>query len=116
MVKKFISVVSIEGTETVNEDEKVQFKGNVDFHPQLKHVKWQKCHESQYIDINIHEHKYKGSTNDWENPRLEISHVDAVDGVEYRLEVETKVFTAHSNSITLKVKAGKFLFTIRNDK
>lgn len=73
------------------------------YHHSLKHLKWQKFHRNEYIDINIHKHKYKGSRNVLPNPKLEIHNVDAEDEVEYRLEVATELYIIHSNAISLKV-------------
>lgn len=93
----------INGKETVSEGETAHFNGRVQFHQSIRHIKWQKYQYNEYIDIDIHNQKYKGSKNDLGNPKLEVHNAGGQDELQYRLEVKTKSFTCHSNEIALKV-------------
>ena len=95
--------VGIEGMEIIAKGEAAHFSGKVQFHPNLKHLKWQKYRNDRYIDIEIRNQKYHGSTNELRNPKLEIHNVDSDDETKYRLEVKTDLSTIHSNAISLRV-------------
>lgn len=51
----------------------------------MNHIKWQKYHNGEFIDIKINEPKYKGTTATVENPELVLNDIDLSDGVEYRV-------------------------------
>lgn len=95
--------VKITGKETIYEGDTAHFSGMVQFHPKIKHIKWQKYQNDTYIDIDIRTRKYEGSTNDLRNPKLHIHNVNQHDEVKYTLEVKRDCFTVHSNLISLRV-------------
>lgn len=74
------------------------------FCPFTKYLKWQKYINGEYVDINIHKPKYKGSTYDLRNPSLVIHNLEEEDEVEYRLEIFTKAGKAYSNVFSLKLE------------
>lgn len=71
--------------------------GILQFHHSVKCIKWQKYHNGQFVDINIHKSKYQGSTNNLQNPKIVINDVDQDDEVDYRLEVQRTISTEYSN-------------------
>ena len=115
---QYLFVGWIDGPKSVQEGQTVHLKGKVHFCPFVRSLKWQKRINGEYIDINVHKRKYKGSTYDLKTPTLVIHDLDAEDEVEYRLEVVTKLWTAYSNefSITLQRVSGElFYIYIRNN-
>ena len=104
--------ISFDGPANINEGETFHLNGKVKFHPSIQLVKWQKYHNNEYIDINIHKPKYRGSTNDIANPVLEIHDFDTEDKVAYRLEVVTRGFKFHSyvHRITMLRNSGAIFF------
>lgn len=100
--------MKITGQETIYEGGTAHFDGMVQFNPKIKHIKWQKYKKNTYIDIDIHNQKYKGSTNDLRNPKLHIHNVNQRDEVKYRLEVKIDFNTVHSNLISLRVDSQDF--------
>lgn len=71
--------------------------GTVQFHHSVNYVKWQKYHNGQFVDINIHKSKYQGTTNNLQSPKLVINDVDQDDEIDYRLEVQRTNSTEYSN-------------------
>lgn len=89
--------IQIKGQETAQVGDTVCLTGNVDFHPSVKYLKWQKYHNGYFVDININKSKYQGSTKNMQNPRLVINDVDQDDEADYRLEVQLAKSSQHSN-------------------
>lgn len=85
------------GQETAQVGDTVCLTGNVDFHPSVKYLKWQKYHNGYFVDININKSKYQGSSKNMQNPRLVINDVDQDDEADYRLEVQLAKSSQHSN-------------------
>lgn len=100
----------IKGTETVSEGKTAKFEGKMVFDQTIRHLKWQKYQYDKFMDINIHNKKYKGSKNELINPRLEIHDVHGEDALKYRLEVKLETTSWQSNEITLKVESVSGLF------
>lgn len=59
------------------------------------------------MDINIHNSRYRGSTNALQNPELVINDVDIEDAVKYRIEVQTTESKEYSNEEYVKISPGK---------
>lgn len=55
------------------------------------------------MDVDIHNLRYKGSTNALQNPELVINDVDTDDAVGYRLKVQMTESKAHSNEKYIKI-------------
>lgn len=55
------------------------------------------------MDVDIHNLRYKGSTNALQNPELVINDVDTEDAVGYRLKVQMTESTTHSNEKHIKI-------------
>lgn len=89
--------IQIKGQETAQVGDTVCLNGNVEFHPSVKYLKWQKYHNGYFVDININKSKYQGSTKNLQNPRLVINDVDQDDEADYRLEVQLAKSSQHSN-------------------
>lgn len=79
--------VRIKGQKTVKQGQKAVLEGIVQFHKSIKYLKWQKYHNGEYFDINIHSSKFKGTTTSLQNPVLQIHEFDVDDDVPYRLVV-----------------------------
>lgn len=75
----------------------------VHFNHSIKYIKWQKYHNGQFVDVDIHNLRYKGSTNALQNPELVINDVDTDDAVGYRLKVQMTESTTHSNEKHIKI-------------
>lgn len=58
------------------------------FHHSVKCLKWQNYFNGQFIDINIHKSKYRGTTTNLQNPKFVINDVDHEDEIDYRVEVQ----------------------------
>ena len=69
----------------------------------MKYLKWQKYQNGVFVDINIHKPKYTGSSNDLQNPKLEIHEIDEEDDVDYRLKLELTNCTIYSNVCSFKI-------------
>lgn len=77
--------------------------GNVEFHPSVKYLRWQKYHNGYFVDININKSKYQESTKNLQNPKLMINDVDQDDEADYRLEVQLAKSTQYSNVRNVKI-------------
>lgn len=75
----------------------------MEFHPSVKYLKWQKYHNSYFVDIDINKSKYQGSTKNLQNPKLVINDVDQDDEADYRLEVQLAKSSQHSNIRNVKI-------------
>lgn len=97
-------------TTIVSERDTAYLKGMVRFHHSIRYVKWQKCLNENFVDIDVHKPKYLGTTNVLQKPELIINDVDAEDQVQYRLEVQMTKSKEYSNVGTLKIiqSKGKF--------
>lgn len=81
-------------------------EGIVQFNKSIKYIKWQKYRNGEYVDINIHLSKYKGTTTSLQNPVLQIHEFDADDDVFYRLAVvmvHATKFSEHRKIILLPI-------------
>lgn len=103
-------VVQIKPTTIVSEGDTAHLKGIVQFHHSIRYVKWQKCLNEKFVDIDVHKPKYLGTTNVLQNPELVIDNVDAEDQVEYRLEVQMTNSKEYSNVGTVKFNRSKGKF------
>lgn len=72
----------------------------------MNHIKWQKYHNGEFIDIKINEPKYKGTTATIENPELVLNDIDLSDGVEYRVLYMTDEKVECSESLGIKIEPG----------
>lgn len=102
--------VRIKGQKTVKQGQKAVLEGIVQFNKSIKYLKWQKYHNGEYVDINIHSSKYKGTTTFLQNPALQIHEFDVDDDVFYRLAVvmvHTTKFSEHRRIILLPIN-GEF--------
>lgn len=99
----FISVVYIDCQPDIRKGGTVNIKGTVHFNHSIKYIKWQKYHDGQFVDVDIHNLRYKGSTNALQNPELVINDVDTDDAVGYRLKVQMTESKAHSNEKYIKI-------------
>lgn len=99
----FISVVHIDCQPDIRKGGTVNIKGTVHFNHSIKYIKWQKYHDGQFVDVDIHNLRYKGSTNALQNPELVINDVDTDDAVGYRLKVKMTESKAHSNEKYIKI-------------
>lgn len=86
-----------EDLENVKTGATISLTGTVQFHHSVKCLKWQKYFKGQFIDINIHKSKYKGTTTNLQSPKLVINDVDQEDEIDYRLEVQRASSTEYSN-------------------
>lgn len=66
--------------------ETVILEGLTEFHPSVIYLKWQKKLDGEYVDINIHKLKYKGTENSVRNPKLVLNDIDLEDGGYYRIK------------------------------
>lgn len=85
-------------------------EGIVQFNKSIKYLKWQKYHNGEYVDINIHLSKYKGTTASLQYPVLQIHEFDVDDDVFYRLAVvmvRTTKYSEHRRIILLPMN-GEF--------
>lgn len=89
--------MKIQGKRFVSKGGKATLEGTLQFHRNIKYIKWQKYHNREYVDINIHSSKYNGTTNSLHGPTLLINDFDASDEVLYRLKVEMTNTTKFSN-------------------
>lgn len=95
--------IQIKGQETAQVGHTLCLTGNVEFHPSVKYLKWQKYHNGYFVDININKSKYQGSTKNLQNPKLVINDVDQDDEADYRLEVQLAKSSQHSNIRNVKI-------------
>lgn len=79
--------VRTKGQKTVKQGQKAVLEGIVQFNKSIKYLKWQKYHNGEYFDINIHSSKFKGTTTSLQSPVLQIHEFDVDDDVSYRLVV-----------------------------
>lgn len=100
---KSTSVVHIDCQPDVRKGGTVNIKGTVHFNHSIKYIKWQKYHDGQFVDVDIHNLRYKGSTNALQNPELVINDVDTDDAVGYRLRVQMTESKAYSNEKYIKI-------------
>lgn len=103
----YVLVVQIKPTTIVSERDTVHLKGMVQFHHSIRYVKWQKCLNEKFVDIDVHKPKYLGTTNDLQKPELVINDVDADDQLQYRLEVQMTKSKEYSNVGTIKIDRRK---------
>lgn len=85
------------GRRYVKRGGKATLQGTLQFHQNIKYLKWQKHHNGQYVDIDIHSSKYNGTTNSLHGPTLNINDFDFNDEVLYRLKAEMTNTTKYSN-------------------
>lgn len=78
-------------------------EGIVKFNKSIKYLKWQKYHNGEYFDINIHSSKYKGTTTSLHNPVLQIHEFDVDDDVLYRLAVVMFDRTKYSDHQRIRI-------------
>lgn len=78
-------------------------EGIVKFNKSIKYLKWQKYHNGEYVDINLHLSKYKGTTTSLQNPALQIHEFDVDDDVFYRLAVVMDHTTKYSEHQRIKL-------------
>lgn len=78
-------------------------KGFVQYRPSVKYIKWQKYHNGEFVDINIHKGKYKGTTNILPNPELVLNDIEKEDGVEFRIKIQRINTAEYSSSHNMKV-------------
>lgn len=100
---EFFLEIQIEGQGTAQVGDVVCLTGNVEFHPSVKYLRWQKYHNGYFVDININKSKYQGSTKNLQNPKLVINDVDQDDEADYRLEVQLAKSTQYSNVRNVKI-------------
>lgn len=105
-----VLVVQIKPTTIVSEGDTAHLKGMVPFHHSIRYIKWQKCLNEKFVDIDVHKPKYLGTTNVLQHPELVINDVDADDQVEYRLEVQMTKSKEYSNVETIKINRSKGKF------
>lgn len=86
-----------EGLENVTTVATICLTGTVQFHHSVKCLKWQKCYNGQFVYINIHESKYRGTTENLQNPKLVINDINKEDEIDYRLEVQRTSSKEYSN-------------------
>lgn len=103
--------IQIEGQGTAQVGDVVCLTGNVEFHPSVKYLRWQKYHNGYFVDININKSKYQGSTKNLQNPKLVINDVDQDDEADYRLEVQLAKSTQYSNVRNVKILSSALLET-----
>lgn len=89
--------VCIKRETFVKKGDSICLNGDVSFHPSIQFLKWQKYHNGKFVDINVHNSKYHGTTNILQNPKLVINDVDIDDEVDYRLEVQMNRKKEYSN-------------------
>lgn len=65
-----IVAVIINGRTEAEEGETVILEGTVDVCTSIQYIKWQKWHDAEFIDVNIHKSKYIGTKNCLWNPKL----------------------------------------------
>lgn len=111
LTKDKIIKIQIKGQETAQVGDTVCLTGNVEFHPSVKYLKWQKYHNGYFVDININKSKYQGSTKNLQNPRLVINDVDQDDEADYRLEVQLAKSSQHSNIRNVEILSSTALET-----
>lgn len=98
--------IHVDCQSTIKKGDTVRLKGILHFHHSIKYLKWQKYQNGKFVDINIHNLRYRGSTNALQNPELVINDVDTEDAVKYRIEVQTTESTEYSNEGYVKIIPG----------
>lgn len=100
-------LIHVDCQSTINKGDTVHLKGVLHFHHSIKYLKWQKYHNGKFVDINIHNPRYRGSTNALQTPELVINDVDTEDAVKYRIKVQTSESKEYSNEEYVKISPGK---------
>lgn len=104
--------MKIKGKRYVKRGGKATLHGSLQFRQNIKYLKWQKHHNREYADIDIHSSKYNGTTNSLHGPTLHINDFDAGDEVLYRLKAEMTNTTKYSNPREIRLlKPGELALT-----
>lgn len=87
--------------------ETVILEGSTKFRPSVIYLKWQKWLDGEYVDINIHKSKYKGSKNSLINPKLVLNDTDLEDGGYYRIKFKWTSSVDYSSVHRLRIQPHK---------
>lgn len=87
--------------------ETVILEGLTEFHPSVIYLKWQKWLDGEYVDINIHKSKYKGTENSVRNPKLVLNDIDLEDGGYYRIKFKWIYREDYSSVHRLRIQPHK---------